>query len=605
MFKYQIKPVLQSVSFIVVLSALVYFCYHPAFSFDFINFDDPVYVTDNHSVKNGITFESLQWAFEIHEDICMYYQPVAWISHMIDVELWGLNPGKHHRTSVVIHWINAVLLFLVLQCMTGSLMKSAISASFFALHPVNVDSVCWIAERKTLVSALFWFLGMGSYLLYTKKPGCFRYVLVAIFFTLGLFTKPVMITFPCVLLLLDIWPLKRLDVVQTFDTNLVLRLVLEKIPLFIITGLWFITPFLSHTLLSNETTTDLVPLGLRISNALVSYVQYSLKFFFPNKLSILYPYPASVPLLQSLASLFILFMMTAVFLFQFRKRPYLIIGWLWFLGVLFPTSGLILGTLWPAMADRWAYIPYVGLGLMISWLVADSPSFFKKTGYLIIPILILFLAVLTLITRHQVNHWKNSETIFNQALTVTGYHYLPHQNMAVELMKKGDHENARKHLRIILTHEPEHDDATYNLGLSFYETGEFKTALEYLLRAIDLNPTKANAYLVASWALRKLNQTSEAMRLCEEALKNIKKKDSILYELSVLLSDSGKKEAAELKTIELLSLSPHHLNGIILYADLLMGRNDKTRALMFYQRALVLDPENQMALKGRAQCLEP
>jgi len=602
MIKQHLKSMALPAAFILVLSSLVYFCYHPVFSYDFINFDDPIYVTDNHAVKQGITYESLRWAFEIHEDICMYYQPVAWISHMVDVELWGLDPGRHHRTSVAIHWMNAVLLFLLLRCCTKSFAISAMTASFFALHPVNVDSVCWIAERKTLVSAFFWFLGMGSYLIYIRKPGFFRYSVVALFFTLGLFTKPVMVTFPCVLLLMDIWPLKRLDTAPTVDIRTALHLVSEKIPLFTITALWFITPFLSHTLLSNETTTELVPMGLRISNALVSYVQYIIKFFFPANLSILYPYPTFVPLFKSLISLAILLTMTTVFLFQYKNKPYLTIGWFWFLGVLFPTSGLILGTLWPAMADRWAYLPHVGLGLMTSCIISDLLPLFDKFRHVITACACLFIAFLAFTTRQQIGHWKNSETIFKQALTVTDYHYLPHLNIAVAQIQKGQHEKAREHLRIILSHEPDHKEAIYNLGLSFYETGDYETALRFLFKAIDLQPTQANAYLVASWALQSKNQTNEAIRLCEIALEKVKKKDGILYELAFLLSASGEKEAAELKAIELLSIAPGHVNGMILYADLLMKRNDTGKALQFYKKALVHEPGNVEALQGIAKC---
>lgn len=605
MIKHTIHDTLRDILFITGIALAVLYIYHQTFSFDFINFDDPIYVTDNQAVKNGLSYESLSWAFGIHEDICMYYQPVAWISHMIDVELWGLDPGKHHRTSVIIHILNVALLFLVLKSMTGSFVKSAFAASFFAVHPVNMDSVSWIAERKTLVSAFFWFLGMASYQLYIRKPGVLRYGFLAFFFTLGLLTKPVMITFPCVLLLLDIWPLKRIDLSPALDAKTVVHLIVEKIPLFIITGLWFITPFLSHTLLSNETTPDIIPHSLRIANALVAYVKYTMNFFVPANLSILYPYPSSIPFIQSVSAFSVLLVLTLFFIVQSRKRPWLIMGWLWFLGVLFPTSGLILGTLWPAMADRWAYIPYIGLSIIVSWAALELTAHKKRLHSILILIMSCHIAWLAWTTGNQVKHWQNSLTIFEKALTVTAYHYLPHQNIAVELMKNGHHKKARKHLLTILDHEPGHAVANYNMGLSFYQTGDYDNAQDYLFKARSTEPGNAHVYIVAVWVLKKKDQFEDAIALCEDALEKVKKKDGILYELSLLLAETGEKEAAELRLIELLSTTPHHIDGMLLYADLLLVRNDKDKALFFYRKALSLSPGLPRALTGISMCSRP
>lgn len=605
MMKRPSPPFLRDILFIIGITCAVLYIYHQASSFEFINFDDPIYVTDNQAVKSGLNYESLLWAFKIHENICMYYQPIAWLSHMIDVELWGLDPGKHHLSSVFIHVLNVLLLFFILKSMTGSFIKSALAASLFALHPVNVDAVSWIAERKTLVSAFFWFLGMWAYLLYVRKPNLSRYLLLSFFFTLGLYTKPVMITFPCALLLLDIWPLNRVILNKPIHFKTLANLVLEKIPLFIITGLWFITPLLSPTLLSNETTPEIIPHSLRIANALVAYVKYVIKFFVPIDLSILYPYPKSVPMVQSISSLFILLLVTYLFILQFRRKPYLLIGWLWFLGILFPTSGLILGTLWPSMADRWAYLPFIGLAIITSWFVVDVTMHRKNLVFLIIVMMTTYISWLTWAAKEQVSHWANSLTIFEKTLSIIDYHYLPHQNIAAELMKNGFHEKARKHLSIILEHEPDHAVANYNMGLSLFQTGEDEKALIFLTKARTIDPKNANAYLVSVLILKKQKKYGEAIELCEQAYEKIKKNDEILYQLALLMSEKGKNEAAELKVIELLSASPNHVGGVILYADLLRQRNEIDKALFHYQKALALSPGNDKAITGISLCKKP
>lgn len=602
MMKHFSTPFLKNIYFIIGITFVVLYIYHQTSAFEFINFDDPIYVTDNQAVKSGINYESLVWAFQIHKDICMYYQPIAWISHMIDVELWGLDSGRHHLSSVFIHYLNVLLLFFILKSMTGSFIKSALAASLFALHPVNVDAVSWIAERKTLVSSFFWFLGMWAYLFYVRKPKIARYLLLLFFFTFGILTKPVMITFPCALLLLDIWPLNRIDFEKTFNFKILAHLIMEKIPLFIITGLWFITPLLSPALMSNETTPEFIPHSLRIANAIVAYVKYVIKFFVPVDLSILYPYPKSVPAIQAVSAFFILFFVTSLFILQYKKKPYLIIGWLWFLGILFPTSGLILGTLWPSMADRWAYIPYIGLCIITSWFVVDVAMYRK---YLLLIFLVLvgtYISWLAWSTKKQVTHWTNSLTIFEKSLTVIDYHYLPHQNIAAELMHRGFYKEARKHLSIIIEHEPEHAEAYYNMGLSFFQTDENDIALKYLAKAREIDANNANSYLVSVLILKKQKKYEEATKLCEQALEKVKKKDELHYQLSYLTFEIGKKEAAELKVLELLSADPHHVNGIILYADLLRQRNEIDKALFQYQKALALSPGNEKATIGISLC---
>ncbi len=587
--------------FIIGLSLVVLYIYHQTFSFAFINFDDPVYVTDNMAVKSGLNPESIVWAFSIHEDICMYYQPVAWLAHMLDVEIWGLDPGGHHMTSVIIHLANAILLFLALRFMTGSFPASAMAASLFAFHPVNADAVSWIAERKTLVSGFFWFSGMLAYLYYTRKPKLIRYLFTLSLFTLGLLSKPMMVTFPCALLLLDIWPLRRLDVSHALGYSAAIKLFREKIPFFIITALWFVTPFLSPTLLSNETPASVIPHSLRFANALVAYVKYVINFAVPVNLSILYPFPESVPLVHSISSLLVIVSATRFFALRYKKKPYLIVGWLWFLGTLFPTSGLILGTLWPSMADRWAYVPYTGLCIMTAYSL-ETLGTRPRASRAVIFIALTCLAGYAWILHRQVAHWQNSRTIFQHALSIIDYHPLPHLNLAADMIKNGESEKAKSHLGIILKHEPDNKEAHYNMGLALYETGDLEKALVHLIRAVNLDSKNDAPVLLTLSVLKKQNKLREAMMLCEETITRVKRKDRIGFQHARLLYETDQKEAAELKLAELLASYPAHIDGTILYAEILFVKKDKIKAREFFQRALVLSPGHPLAADGLKRC---
>lgn len=585
--------------------ASVFLIYHQSFHFDFINFDDPVYVTDNPVVKSGINYESLAWAFGIHSDICMYYQPIAWISHMLDCQWFGLDPGKHHRTSVFIHGINAVLLFFILTGLTGSFWRSAFASAIFALHPVNTDAIVWISERKTVLSAFFWFLGMGAYMMYCRKPSAFQYIPVIVFFSLGLFTKPVMITFPCAMILMDFWPLKRISTTPSFSMREFLAAVKEKIPLFAVIICWSITPFLSKTLMANETMPDVVPYALRISNALVSYSKYVYTFFFPFHLSILYPYPESIPLTHTVLAFLFLSLVTLFAFYRFTSRPYVLIGWLWFAGTLFPTSGLILGTLWPEMADRWAYIPYVGLSVMTVWAIPDGKNLkqgFKGAGYIIITLSILFIVYLGSLAFKQTGYWKNSTLIFEKALSVIGYHVLPHQNIASDLIRHGDYAQAEKHIDIILSHEPEHVDSLYNKGLCLAETGRAEEALVYLEKVIGIDPEFTKAYILSASLLEKKGDISDAINLFESALHHPINHSDILYGLADLLDRSGQKEKAEQRLLQLISAYPADTRGYGAYADLLMERRNFEKALQYSLIQTGMKPDSAQSHNRAGLC---
>ena len=331
---------------------------------DFINLDDNVYVTDNNHVKAGINLDSIIWAFSLENKDNTYWHPVTWLSHMLDCQLYGMNPGMHHSTNLLFHIANTILLFLVLRRMTGEFWKSALVAAFFGLHPLNVETVAWVSERKNVLSTFFWMMTMATYFHYTERPGFYRYLPVFFLLMLGQLVKPMLVTLPFVLLLLDYWPLGRLKIGQWRSF---FRLIWEKIPLFILSALSVGIAVLSNQHLGILQSTETVPMTLRIENALVSYVEYIVKTIWPNNMAIYYPFPDSLPLWQAAGALLALACISLMLLLKLRHIPSLGTGWLWYLGTSVPISGLVQNGLWPAMADRWAYIPAIGIFIIIVW----------------------------------------------------------------------------------------------------------------------------------------------------------------------------------------------------------------------------------------------
>ncbi len=375
-FKNNIRPDFMVSLFLVLLTLGVYWQVR---DHEFISFDDNTYITENRHVKTGLTQENILWAFRFSDKGGTYWHPLTWLSHMTDCHFYGLNPGMHHTTNLLFHIANTILLFLLFKRMTGALWQSAFVAALFALHPLNTDSVAWVAERKNVLSTFFWILTMLAYVRYTEHPGFFRYMTMFLSFVLGLLSKPMLVTLPCVLLLLDYWPLKRflisdcrfpieskneMSPAQTGDRKS--KVLWEKLPLFALSAASVCLSSLSLQRYKNIIFPESVLMTLRIENALVSYVRYILKMICPQNLAFYYPYPDSLPTWQSLGAAILLVIISYLTIRAFRSMPYLITGWLWYLGTLVPVSGLIQAGLWPATADRWAYVPLIGLFIMIA-----------------------------------------------------------------------------------------------------------------------------------------------------------------------------------------------------------------------------------------------
>jgi protein O-mannosyl-transferase len=423
----------------ILLAGITIGLYSPVFGSSFAGLDDNEYVTENTHVQGGMAWSTVKWAFTSF--YAANWHPLTWLSHALDYQLFALNPAGHHLDSVLIHALNVVILFLLLAWVTKRIGPSLLVAALFAVHPLNVESVAWVAERKNVLSTLFFFLAIAAYVRYVQKPGWPRYLLVAGLFAAGLMAKPMVITLPFVLLLLDYWPLERTPKAEEqtgsssdhgFPRMTFAQLLLEKVPLLLLSAAsaWITVVASGHALGS----THQYPLTLRIENAIVAYGQYLWRAVWPASLAALYPYPAlALPAWRWILSAAVLIIVTTLVLL-FRSRRYLPVGWFWFLGTLIPVIGLVqVG--FAAMADRYAYVPLIGIFVMIAWGLDDWAQA-KKVGavWRLIPALCAVLA-LSFATLAQVRCWENKYTLWSHALTVTEQNSFAHEALAAALLE--------------------------------------------------------------------------------------------------------------------------------------------------------------------------
>lgn len=404
------------------LALLTVLAFLPSLGNGYVILDDPLYVTTNHEVRQGITRDGAAWA--LTANVANNWHPLTVLSHMLDVEVFGLPPAGHHLTSLLLHLAGVLLLFEALRRMTGAVYRSALVAALFAVHPTRVESVAWISERKDVLSGLFFMLALLAYLGWVRRPSAGRYLLVALAMALGLAAKPMLVTLPCVLLLLDFWPLGRRGLG---------RLTLEKIPLFALSAASSLVTL--HYQKTSMAPLDVLPWDLRLANAAVSYVAYLGKAFLPRNLAALYPFPMEIPAWKTAGALLLLAIVTAFAIWRARKSPWLLVGWLWFLGTLVPVIGLVqVGR--QAMADRYTYLPFIGLFLAVVWGLAELMELVERRGALR-PVLgaLAILAILGLagMARAQTRHWRDSVTLFRHALAVTGDNPLARRGLAKAL----------------------------------------------------------------------------------------------------------------------------------------------------------------------------
>ncbi len=502
----------------LVLAVTTIIAYEPLRHNEFVDYDDYHYITENPYVKAGITYKSVVWAFTtIHS---ANWHPLTWLSHMLDYELFGLNPLWHHLTNLLFHIANTLLLFWILKRATGAVWRSGFVAAAFALHPLHVESVAWAAERKDVLSSLFWMLTIAAYVWYTERRGIKRYLLIVLFFSSGLLAKPMLVTLPFVLLLLDYWPLGRFSFSRqpklgnTDGAGFpVARLIAEKIPLFVLAATSSVVTYIVQ---QSWGAMGRLPLNFRIVNALISYVRYIGKVIYPNHLAVLYPYSYGSSLIwQLITSLLVLAVVSAGIIYTARRRGYLIAGWLWYLGTLVPVIGLVqVGE--QAMADRYTYLPSIGIFIMISWGVAELAVRwrYRRIGLGILAGTVL--VILLICARLQVGHWRNSFTLFEHTLAATKNNCVIHNNYGNTLQKGGQLDKAVWHIKEALRIKPQYYEAHNNLGNLYFMQGKIKQAFACWNKVLKIKPDCQTAINNLAWA--KATQESPDFRNPEEAV---------------------------------------------------------------------------------------
>jgi tetratricopeptide (TPR) repeat protein len=426
----------------VILTAATLAVFWQVRSFEFTTCDDDKYVTENNHILTGLTLDNIAWAFK--QSHSFMWHPITSISHMLDCQIFGLKAGGHHIVNLLFHIANTLLLFTVLRRMTGAFWQGAFVAAFFALHPLNVESVAWISERKNVLSAFFWMLTMAVYIRYAKQPRFANYLLVIFVFSLALMAKPVTVTLPFALLLLDYWPLNRL---QIKNKQQIFRLVGEKIPLFLLSAVLCVITIAAQGGSDALQLNKLLPFSVRFENALVSYVSYIGKMIYPSHLSVFYPHPGpSLPLWEPIVSFVLLAAVSVAVLYLGRRKPYLIVGWFWYLGTLVPVIGLMQAGS-QAMADRYAYIPLIGLFIIIAWGASDIFAGWKYRKIVLSLSAIVIISALSICTWIQTSYWRNSVSLLERNLKVISRN-IPktHYHLAQALAQKGRISEAVEHL---------------------------------------------------------------------------------------------------------------------------------------------------------------
>lgn len=477
---------------LVVLIALPLFVYREVGTYEFIDFDDGAYVYENPHVKGGVTSENVRWALTASH--AANWHPLTWISHMLDVELFGLNAGRHHQVNVALHVANVALLFLVLRSLTGAFWRSALVAALFAVHPLNVENVAWVAERKTLLSTVFGLLAVAAYVAWTRRRGPARYALLSVLFAFSLMSKPMLVTLPVLLLLLDFWPLRR---IEEWRMSVARPLIVEKLPLFGISLASSAITIAAQSHAGATTSADAFPLGERVLNAFVSFVWYLWKTAVPANLAIFYPHPANTGATVSrpvaFAAMIGLAIVTAVLLWMARRTPFAITGWTWYLVALLPMIGIIqVGG--QSRADRYAYLPLIGIFILIIWAGADLAQRMTVPKEARTVVAIGILLAFAVIASRQTAVWENRSTLYGHAIAVDGENWLAWNNLGMTQFERGELQAALHSFTAAAWLNPSMSIAAYNAGSVLSRQQRYAEAILWYGRSLQVDPSRAEAW---------------------------------------------------------------------------------------------------------------
>jgi Flp pilus assembly protein TadD len=555
----------------IFLGFIIWIAFGQALKHEFVDYDDPYYVYNNPNITNGLTLSGIQWAFtHVHAN---NWHPLTSISHMMDCQLYGLQPWGHHLTNILLHAAAAILLFLALRQLTGSLWPSAFVAAIFAVHPLRVESVAWISERKDVLSGVFFMLTLWAYARYarTEQRSVGRYLIVLLFFALGLLCKPTLVTLPFVLLLLDYWPLGRWQKsevrsrksvvggqssVVSNQWSAVRSLVIEKIPLFVLSAASCAVTILAQKHVLAEMRE--LPFAERVGNAVVSYVAYLGQIIYPARLTVWYPYEhGNLHASQVIPAFLLLLIISVIFFLWRRNYPFLLMGWLWFLGMLVPMIGIIQVGEQPR-ADRYTYLPLIGLYVLATWGASELFAKWRRGREILVITALLIITALVTRSYCQTPYWRNTEVLWEHAIDSTSNNYVAHYHLANVLMKKGRLDDAIAQFQKVIQIQPSYAQAQNNLGIALADEGNFSEAMTAYQAALQARPDFVEAYNNLGILLATTGKPDEALNQFEEALRIDPNYIKTHVNLARLLDQLGRREEAMAHLNEALRLKANH-----------------------------------------------
>jgi Flp pilus assembly protein TadD len=584
---------------VVGIALLTILTFAPVRGFEFVNYDDFEFTVENPRVAGGLTLENVRWAWQ--NPYSATGGPLTWMAHMLDVELFGVTPAGPHVVNLALHLASVLMLFTILRQLTGSTWRSAFVAALFGVHPLHVESVAWVAERKDVLSGVFWFAALGAYGWYVRRPGVGRYAAVAGFLILGLLSKPMVATLPFVLLLLDAWPLQRIALTRA-GLERAPRLVAEKLPLIALAAVAMWLTLVAQEEIGAVSSATVVPIGTRAANAVVSYVEYLHKTVWPAELVPYYPYRRAIPALTLAGCAAVLIGLTVAAVFLARRAPFITIGWLWYVGMLIPVIGLVqVGG--HAMADRFTYLPLIGIFIAIAWGIPQLLRPLDAKRRMLPAAAVVVIVALAATARAQSLHWRDGLALWEHTVRVDPLNARAHSNLGVVLAQQKRYEEAIRAYETALRLQPGVPQTHHNLGLVLEAIGRNDDASGQYAEAVRVKPDYAKAHMHLANLLAQRGSIEQAIQHYREAIRLAPEEPLTHVNLAVTFGRSGRPAEGVPHMREAIRLEPRNAQWRF-FAGLMLSESGKiAEARVMFEEALAIDPNHTQAREALASVL--